>query len=120
MIDDVGPEHARTPEDLSRLIVERLNTGDVDGLADLYEHDAVMALPDGTVATGHSQIRSAYAHLVSSRPHFEPGHQQPTLLHGDLALTSSRLSNGVTSAEVARRQPDGTWRWILDHPALAR
>jgi len=40
--------------------------------ANCYEPDAVMALPDGTVATGHTQIRSAYAHLVSNQPHSNP------------------------------------------------
>ncbi|WP_192809216.1 hypothetical protein [Actinomadura montaniterrae] len=32
------------PDDLSRLVVERLNAGDVDGLVALYEPDAVLAL----------------------------------------------------------------------------
>ena len=34
---------ARTPEDLTRLFVERANAGDADGLAALYAPDAVMA-----------------------------------------------------------------------------
>jgi hypothetical protein len=33
----------------------------------------------------------------------------------DLALTSTRFTGGVT-AEVARRQPDGTWLWVIDQP----
>ncbi|MFI1234966.1 YybH family protein [Nocardia salmonicida] len=110
-------ERAQRPEDLSRLVVERLNAGDVDGLVELYESDAVLALPDGVVATGVDQIRAAYARLVADRPVFQPGHQAPALLAGDLALTSSRLPGGPgATVEVARRQPDGTWRWILDQP----
>ncbi|KAB2366200.1 hypothetical protein F9B16_39895 [Actinomadura montaniterrae] len=35
---------ASLPDDLSRLVVERLNAGDVDGLVALYEPDAVLAL----------------------------------------------------------------------------
>jgi hypothetical protein len=40
-------EHAQRPADLSRrLILERLQAGDVDGVVALYESDAVLALPD--------------------------------------------------------------------------
>lgn len=52
MEDDAEREGATQPEELSRLIVERLNAGDVDGRVALYEPDAVLALPDGQVATG--------------------------------------------------------------------
>lgn len=38
-------EKAMTPEDLTRLFVERSNAGDADGVAALYEEDAVMAYP---------------------------------------------------------------------------
>jgi ketosteroid isomerase-like protein len=109
-------ERATHPEDLSRLIVERLNAGDVDGLVALYEPDAVLALPDGQTATGSDEIRKAYRRLLADRPKFEPGTQRPTLRCGDLALTSSRLPDGVVTVEVARRQADGTWLWVLDQP----
>jgi ketosteroid isomerase-like protein len=118
MNDGAERECAAQPEDLSRLIVERLNTGDVDGLVALYEPDAVLALPDGRVATGASEIREAYAALVAGKPTFAPGTQLRTLRCGDLTLTSSRLTDGVVTAEVARRQPDGTWLWVLDKPNI--
>jgi ketosteroid isomerase-like protein len=109
-------EHATHPEDLSRLIVERLNAGDVDGLVALYEPDAVLALPDGQIATGSDEIRRAHERLVADRPKFEPGTQRPTVRSGDLALTSSRLTSGAVTVEVARRQPDRTWLWVIDQP----
>jgi ketosteroid isomerase-like protein len=109
-------ERAVRPESLSRLILERLNAGDVDGLTALYEPNAVLALPDGEIATGSDEIRRAYERLVADRPMFEPGIQQPTLVSGDLALTSTRLANGAVTVEVARRQPDGTWLWVIDQP----
>jgi hypothetical protein len=37
-----------------------------------------------------------------------------TLVNGDLALTSTRLVGGGVTVEVARRQPDGTWLWVID------
>lgn len=113
-------ERAIRPEDLSRLIVERLNAADVNGLVALYEPGAVLALPDGQVATGSDEIRRAYERLVADRPHFEPGTQRPTLRSGDLALTSSHLANGAVTVEVARRQADGTWLWVIDQPNVVR
>ncbi|BCJ61767.1 YybH family protein [Micromonospora endophytica] len=111
---------AKRPEDLSRFVVERLNASDVDGLVALYEPDAVLALADGSMAVGASQIRAAYEQMVGGLPVMEPGEQQPTLVSSELALMSSRLRNGTVTAEVARRQADGTWLWILDQPMIAR
>jgi hypothetical protein len=39
------------------------------------------------------------------------------ILNGDVALTSTRLPNGVVTAEIARRQR--TWLWVIDQPAIA-
>ena len=112
-------ERAASPEDLSRLIVTRLNAGDSDGLVALYEPDAVLALPGGQVATGSDEIREAYERLLADRPIVEPGTPRPTLRAGELALTSSRLADGVVTIEVARQQEDGTWLWVIDQPAFA-
>jgi hypothetical protein len=110
--------HAAEPEDLSRLVVERLNAGDVDGLVALYEPDAVLALPGGVTARGSSEIRAAYEHLVADKPQFTSGQQLATVRREDLALTSVLLPDGGITVEVARRQPDGTWLWALDQPRL--
>jgi ketosteroid isomerase-like protein len=111
-------ERAARPEDLSRLIVARLNARDINGLVALYESDAVLALPDGQVATGSDEIREAYERLLADRTTFEPGSPLPTLCAGKLALTSSRLADGTVTIEVARQQADGSWLWVLDQPSL--
>jgi hypothetical protein len=41
---------------------------------------------------------------------------RPTLRAGDLAVTSSVLRDGTVTVEVARRQRDGTWLWVIDQP----
>jgi hypothetical protein len=33
-----------------------------------------------------------------------------------LAFTSTHLAGGGATAEVACRQPDGTWLWMIDQP----
>ena len=114
MVDD-DREPARHPEDLGRLFVERANAGDVEGLVALYEPDAVLALPGGGVATGAEAIRRVYQRLLSTGRSFTAEQQRPALRHAALALTSTRIPGGAT-AEVARRQPDDMWLWMIDRP----
>jgi ketosteroid isomerase-like protein len=106
------------PEDLERLFVERVNAGDVEGLVALYEPDAVLAFPPGNVATGTETIRQVFNDFLAAGVTLTLGDQQPTLRVGDLALTSTRLNDGAVTAEVARRQPDGTWRWVIDQASI--
>lgn len=111
-------EHARGPGDLARLFVERVNAGDVVGLVELYEPDAILAVRDGTLLRGRAQIEQFYRRLLADRPRFEPGAQQPSLISGDVALTATKLAGGGATAELARRQADGTWLWVADQPNL--
>ena len=112
------PAPAMKPEDLGEYFLERANDGDVEGLVALYEPGAVLAFPPGQLAAGHEEIRAVYAELLAGRPVFSSAGQQPVIRHGDLALTSTRLPGGGATVEVARRQPDGGWRWVIDQPAL--
>jgi ketosteroid isomerase-like protein len=108
-------EKATKPEDLTRLFVERANAGDADGLAALYEEEAVMAYPPGEVTVGRHAIRRLWEKVLASAPHFEPEPPLPTLVSGDIALTSTPPRDGAGArAQVARRQPDGTWLRLLD------
>lgn len=113
-------EPAREPNDLEKLFVERANAGDVEGLVALYEPNAVIASGNGEFVNGLEQIREYFVGFLADRPQFERSAQAAALCSGDLALTSSRLSNGDVTAEVARLQPDGSWLWAVDHFALAR
>jgi uncharacterized protein (TIGR02246 family) len=114
-------EQAAEPEDLARLFVERANAGDANGLAELYEADAVLGFPPGQVTVGRDAIRAVCEQLVAQRPRFAVEDPLPTLRHGDLALTATRPADGTGGrAQVARRQPDGTWLRILDRPEAPR
>lgn len=109
---------ATEPNDLGKYFIERANAGDVDGLVALYEPDAVVAFPPGSVATGHAEIRKMYEQFVAVAPVLTPGRQQPALVSDDLAMTVAKQVNGDVTVEIARRQPDGTWLWAVDQPAL--
>jgi uncharacterized protein (TIGR02246 family) len=110
-------EKAHAPEDLTRLFVQRANAGDAAGVAALYEDDAVMAYPAGDQTVGREAIRRLWEKILAGRPHFEPETPLPTLIAGELALTATAPRDGAGArAQVARRQPDGTWLRILDQP----
>lgn len=110
-------EKARTPEDITRLFVERSNAGDADGVAALYEEGAVMAYPPGETTVGRDAIRELWATVLAHAPHFEAEQPLPTLISDDIALTSTPPKDGAGArAQVVRRQPDGSWLRLLDQP----
>ena len=114
MADEAEREPARDPQDLERLLVSRQRAGDVEGMVALFEPDAVVDCGDGRLLRGRDAMRAFYAETVAAGRKFEFGEQRPALISGDLALTSTRLSDGSVTAEVARRQADGTWLWVID------
>jgi uncharacterized protein (TIGR02246 family) len=113
-------EKASKPEDLTRLFVERANAGDAQGIAELYEQDAVMAFPPGQQTGGREAIRELWEKVLADGPHFEPETPLPTLISGDVALTSTAPKDDAGArAQVVRRQADGTWLRLLDQPEFA-
>lgn len=119
------------PKDLHRLFAERTNAGDLEALLGLYERESVLVGPDGDAAAGEASIRELLGSLLAMAPQIEAGESR-ALIAGDVALLSNRwrmtFSTGdsggqtgfeSTSTEVARRQPDGSWRYLIDDPASA-
>lgn len=114
-------EGARTPEDLTRLFVERANQKDAEGVGALYEPDAVMAYPPGQITVGRAAIQALWERVLANAPRFEQEEPLPTLLSGDLGLTSTAPKDDAGArAQVVRRQPDGTWLRVLDQPEFRR
>jgi ketosteroid isomerase-like protein len=110
-------EAARTPEDIARLFVQRANAKDAEGLAALYEPDAVLGFPPGHQTVGRPAILELFRQMLAQAPPFEVEEPLPTLSFGDLALTSTVPKDDAGArAQVARRQSDGTWLRILDRP----
>jgi ketosteroid isomerase-like protein len=110
-------ERAQKPEDLTRLFVELSNAGDAEGVSLLYEEDAVMAYPPGGQTVGRPAICELWTEVLSHNPHFEAEAPLPTLISGDIALTSTPPKDGSGArAQVVRRQPDGSWLRVLDQP----
>jgi ketosteroid isomerase-like protein len=109
------------PEDLTRLFVECANAKDAAGIAALYEETAVMAYPPGSLTVGRDAIRVFWEQVLPRMPRFAPEEPLPALVSGDIALTATVAKDGTGArAQVARRQPDGSWLRLLDQPEIGR
>ena len=111
------------PQELERQLVVRENAGDVSGMIALFEPDAVIelndGLNDGRLVRGKEAIHEFFTKLQvgglgPEGRRFRLGEQRPALMCGDLVLTSTRSLDGDITSEVARRQDDGTWLWVID------
>jgi uncharacterized protein (TIGR02246 family) len=117
---------ATEPAELHKLFAAAVNDKDAEGLLALYEPDGLAIHLDGKQRTGEAELRAMIDDLLTTIAHID-GETRKVHVMGDIALTSARWSARLntpdgegqgtgTTAEVARRQPDGTWRWVIDDP----
>jgi uncharacterized protein (TIGR02246 family) len=118
---------AHKPEELDQLFAQAFNSGDVDALVALYEPEASFNPEPGQVVTGTQAIREALGNFLAMNPKLtlETKNLNQT---NDIALTSANWHLTATgpdgnpvdmrgqSVELSRRQPDGTWRFVIDNP----
>jgi uncharacterized protein (TIGR02246 family) len=117
---------ATTPEQLHPQFQDAFNADDLDRLMALYEPDAVMVPQPGSVVQGDKQVHAALEGYLALKGRITLDTKLvPTV--GELAYLSQTwslrgtgpdatpLTLGATTAEMARRQADGTWRWVIDN-----
>jgi uncharacterized protein (TIGR02246 family) len=112
---------ARSPEEICRLFQQYMAAGDLDSLLGLYDPEAVFLNQSGEVKKGEAGLREALAPLAAAQARFDYNIRQ-IIQSGDIALmhtdwqVSSPQSMSSYAIEVARRQPDGMWRWLIGDP----
>jgi uncharacterized protein (TIGR02246 family) len=115
---------AHAPEDLHALVEAAFNERDIDALIALYEDDATQVVPpQGERVTGADAIRAAVEPLMALAPRARMEVVEK-VEGGGLAVTYGRWSLAGTGDHemsgrgtmVSRRQPDGSWRIVLDNP----
>jgi hypothetical protein len=72
------------------------------------------AYPPGEVIVGRAAIRALWEHVLAKAPAFEPESLLPTLVSGDIALTSTIARDGAGVRAQVARQAEGTWLRLLD------
>ena len=110
------------PIELHGMVKAAINAGDIEGFVALYEPDARGFNEDGSVIIGHDAIREVVSDLMSLSGQMELT-TRFAIEMGDIALLSNEWQfvanelklSGIT-AEVARRQADGRWLYIIDNP----
>ena len=113
---------AREPAEASTLFERYFAEGDLDGLMSLYEEGAVFPTTHGT-STGHDEIRATLKAYLDSGAKLMFG-ASLVFLAGELALIHTpwtmQMPDGSSptgaTAEVVRRQPDGSWKYVFDNP----
>lgn len=118
---------AKTPQELQSLFVTAFNTGDLDAILALYEPNAALATQSGVPQVGMEKLGDSFRTIVGMRGKMsiDTTYVVETdgiaLLRGAWSMESmTPVGKAVTmkghSIEVARRQPDGSWRFVIDHP----
>jgi ketosteroid isomerase-like protein len=113
---------APTPQQIHALFLNAFNRGDVETLVALYEPGAVLAVGNGN-AIGHPAIRRAYQRLLAdgARMQLETAAVLESgdglaVLHARWTYRRGQEAVSGMSTEVVRRQPDGSWRFVIDEP----
>ncbi len=116
-----------TPIQVLESIVTGINAGDLDSLMPLYERDAAFATEPGSLAPGAPGVRNALSGFIAMDGTLDLEVTR-VLEADDLALVIGVWSFDGTgpdgapvrleaqNADVLRRQPDGTWRFVIDNP----
>jgi ketosteroid isomerase-like protein len=118
---------AQTPDQLHPLFLAAFNRGDLDAILALYEPQASLVPQPGLVTQGQDANGQALQQFLALK-----GQMSMTtsfaIPNGDLALLRSqwsligtgpdgkRIELGGRSIEIARRQPNGEWLFVIDHP----
>src|SRR5215467_8666333 len=112
---------ATAPDQMHGLFEQAFNAGDIEALMALYEPDAALVPQPGAIAEGSAAIRDSLRWFLDRKGQISL-ETKLVLRVGDLAYLANRWSLaggtmpdgspaelGAMTAEVARRQADGTW-----------
>lgn len=117
------------PAEMNGAFAAARNAGNLDQLLSLYEADAQLLIDaSGTALSGKAAIATELQMLIDlpgtmvSNNTFCVEHGDLALLRADFTLTDERgaiVYSGFT-AEIIRKQPDDSWRYVIDHAGASQ
>jgi uncharacterized protein (TIGR02246 family) len=118
---------ASNPEDLHQLFADRVNAGDADAAAALFEDGAILVSGPDHIVRGRDAILEGLRNFVAVHPKLRLNAARVVrngslaILYSDWTITTTRngaiQSVDVRPTHVARQQSDGTWRIVIDDPS---
>jgi ketosteroid isomerase-like protein len=112
---------AKTPEEICVLFKQYMAAGDIESLLTIYDPNAVFLNQSREILKGKEGIRRALAPHAAAKALFDFNIKQ-VIQSGDIALMHTEWTKSgpeemsVYAIEVARRQPDGSWCWLIGDP----
>jgi ketosteroid isomerase-like protein len=118
---------ASDPLAVHRLFAERFNARDIQGVLALYEPTATLVPEPGSTVSGIAAIREALSGFlalnapIKLEPRLLAQTDEIALLGSPWTLSAkaadgSPIELGGTTADVVRRQRDGSWLVVIDNP----
>ncbi|MHC8949894.1 YybH family protein [Sphingobacterium hungaricum] len=119
-----------SPEQMNEFFADAYNSGDVNRLNMLFESNAKIVRYDGTIVSGVELINEEHLNLLNfggkmtSVNKYCVELENIALLRADWKIeTKNDKSEDIviegSSSEIARKQSDGTWLYIVDNPCGA-
>lgn len=116
-----------TPQAMLNELIERFNTGDIDGVLTHYEPDAISIDKSGNTFTGEKNLRNAFEIFFAMKAQLTLINVK-TIVAGDIGcnyskwkITGKRPGGEIlriegAAVDVVRRQVDGSWKIVIDNP----
>ncbi len=120
-------EPPKSPEKMNEKFASAYNSGILENLNLLFEHDAKVSKHDGSIISGYKNYNSEHKNLLklggkmTSTNKFCIQFEDIALLKAEWKIETENengekiVING-TSSEVVRKQNNGDWLYIIDNP----
>jgi len=109
-------------EDAHAILADAFNTGNVNTVLSMYDFNGIIVPEPGKPVSGKEKFEEAIKAILSIKGKMEIKTVY-CLQTGDLAVGRSEwnITDGdevkisAKGIEVMKRQPDGTWKIVIDH-----
>lgn len=121
------PSKRGTPKDLLSLLGKYIDARDLDGIISIHEPNAALVEFGGGLSRGAEELRKSYTNFFKMQPKLKVNALQiveaggVAIIIGDYTLgyvdaDGEEISSSGKFGDMVRRQPDGSWLYLLDNP----